>query len=725
MPASETRLSSKPEMRAPWPVVKAWLDAGCTIMPGTANKTPPKGFGRDMASFDPEVVKAWHSDSSYRSFLCLTGSESGLVVVDIDDHKPAFKPGHFPLESLESNRCWQTTINGGCQHLFRSGHGLDDLTTGQDACGSEGIDYRCNRGYVVIYEDPGFSGIKHCPADVADALLATVGTRKAKAGAKGSTAPGPTRDAPPPLTPDRQHDLQGMLARISPDCIESVWYQLIYAIRNTYGQDPAVEALARQWSDSSTGTRHKPLTDAQWQKYWHRNKTTLHGFPTLAKAARSGLPPANGHIRPNGHTKPVQAAVMPAVAQPAPPVQQRPAEPPVLELGRMSEVEILPTQWLWHHWLEQGTYVAMSGDAGTGKTTLAIDFAAKITGGGEWPDQKESALGGKKVLYWSDEEDIAVPAASIQAAGGDADLALFIKGKVENGKKVGFSLGRDVEYLCNAIESEGIALCILDPIISLASQQKDSYRDEQVRDSLAPLMAVAEKTGCLILGIGHPAKGGDGRKMLESFGGSKAWVNAARVFLYTVCNREDERCLIRVKSNHGPSGGGMSYMLQHRQQPFTSKSTGKVSNVITSRIEWLEFESGHADEINDRYCKKSDVKEKADDARNWLNNYLSGVRGFVARVSDIEAAAKADGMSVATIKQNRKLAGVSFSKQGNVSWWFITSDRPDLEAMAKLPPEMDPVEMPDAESGDSQGDSVQGDSPAEEADSVADDSAEG
>src|SRR5262245_47337012 len=76
-------------------------------------------------------------------------------------------------------------------------------------------------------------------------------------------------------------------------------------------------------------------------------------------------------------------------------------------------VEILPStafipqpiSWLWRHWLARGRLHLLAGAPGTGKTTIAMSFAASLSSGGTWPDGE--GVEPSDVLIWSGEDDLA------------------------------------------------------------------------------------------------------------------------------------------------------------------------------------------------------------------------------------------------------------------------------------------------------------------------------
>src|SRR6202011_2217019 len=53
-------------------------------------------------------------------------------------------------------------------------------------------------------------------------------------------------------------------------------------------------------------------------------------------------------------------------------------------LRRGDSITPEPVSWVWDGWLAAGKFHVLAGQPGTGKTTLALAFAATITAGCPW-----------------------------------------------------------------------------------------------------------------------------------------------------------------------------------------------------------------------------------------------------------------------------------------------------------------------------------------------------
>src|SRR5438876_1114835 len=79
-----------------------------------------------------------------------------------------------------------------------------------------------------------------------------------------------------------------------------------------------------------------------------------------------------------------------------PSAKEQPAEtqaarmkPPNLLIARLSTVEPRPLSWLWRHYVPRGMVSIVAGDGGLGKSTVALDLAARVSTGRPMPDGSE------------------------------------------------------------------------------------------------------------------------------------------------------------------------------------------------------------------------------------------------------------------------------------------------------------------------------------------------
>ena len=306
-----------------------------------------------------------------------------------------------------------------------------------------------------------------------------------------------------------------------------------------------------------------------------------------------------------------------------------------------AEIESRPIRWLWRYWLARGKFHVLAGAPGTGKTTIALSIAAAITRRAALPDGTLPTVG--NVLLWSGEDDPAdtlVP--RLRAAGADLSR-VHIVGDVGRGEDARpFDPARDLAALERQAERIGdVALLIADPVVSAVSG--DSHKNTEVRRALQPMVHLATRLDCAVLGISHFSKGTSGRDPVERVTGSIAFGALARLVLVTAKGEDDARLLARAKSNIGPDGGGFSYTLEQVE----------TDGLEASRVVWgTPLEGTARDLLGDAEAVGDSPR---DDAAGWLADALAGAE---VPVREIRREATAAGLSWRTVERAKAELGV-------------------------------------------------------------------
>ena len=316
---------------------------------------------------------------------------------------------------------------------------------------------------------------------------------------------------------------------------------------------------------------------------------------------------------------------------------------------KASSIKPEPVSWLWQNWLPAGMLTILAGQAGTGKTTLAMSIASAVTNGGKLPDGGVCQKNGE-VWVWTGEDSLPhtlVP--RLKAAGADLDKVRllthaidFSEGKEE---KFAFDPARDIEKLAVDFEvyrhmDKSPILLIIDPISSAVLG--DSHKNTEVRRSLQPLVDLAQASGCAVLGITHLTKGTQGRDPLERVTGSLAFGAIARAVWLTAKGSNDEndpkRVLTLAKSTCATDGGGIEYQIKQV----------KIENDIeTSTCEFGQTLKGSAKSII-AGLENEEISTKQDNCEAWLTDLLSSgkmLKKDVLQVGDL------DGFSKRTIER--------------------------------------------------------------------------
>lgn len=343
---------------------------------------------------------------------------------------------------------------------------------------------------------------------------------------------------------------------------------------------------------------------------------------------------------------------------------------PVVQITCAADIQPEAIRWLWVGYLARGKFHVFAGMAGDGKTTIAIALAATVSNGGRFPDGTRAPVG--NVLIWSGEDsakDTLVP--RLIAAGADMSKVHFI-GDVKHGDEIrSFDPATDIKAMADAATRIGnISLLVVDPVVNAVAG--DSHKNGEVRRALQPLVELAEKLGCAVLGITHFSKGTGGKNPLERVTGSLAFGALARVVLAT--GKIDEggtikRIFCRAKSNIGPDDGGFEY-------DFVQEELKNHPGIIASSIMWGNAVEGSARELlaEPDYRESGEHDTSAlDDAKEFLQELLAD--GELPQ-KQIQADAKGASHSWSTVRRAKSELFIKSVKSIDGWYWKLPVNMP-------------------------------------------------
>lgn len=337
------------------------------------------------------------------------------------------------------------------------------------------------------------------------------------------------------------------------------------------------------------------------------------------------------------------------------------AAPASVRLIRGDAVALEPVLWAWNGFLPLGMLTILGGAPGCGKTTIALAVAATMTRGGTWPDGSRCTEVGD-VLIWSGEDAHSVAAARLVASGANMLRVHFIDG-VTGTDGGAFDPGRDMALLeAEALKLKAPRLLIIDPIVSAVSG--DGHKSNDVRRSLQPVVDLAKRLGCAVLGITHFSKGTGGRDPVERITGSLAFAALARLVLVAAKVKADDggearRVLVRAKSNISADDGGFAYELERVEA---------APGVEGQRVRWLEALEGSARDV---------LADAEADAENEDGDSAADVESFVRSclaagplsAKTFKADAEGAGHQWRTVQRAAKRLGAESRKDGMQGGW--------------------------------------------------------
>ncbi len=225
------------------------------------------------------------------------------------------------------------------------------------------------------------------------------------------------------------------------------------------------------------------------------------------------------------------------------------------KLIRMSDIETEQVRWLWYPLIPYGKVTIIQGDPGEGKTSFVLAMIARLTTGKPLPEETV-VTEPISVIYQSAEDGLAdTIKPRLEASGADCSRVMVID---ESDKELTLC----DERLEQAVQETGARLIVLDPLQAYLGDNVDMHRANEVRPIFKRLCAMADRTGCAIILIGHMNKA-QGLKSSYRGLGSIDFRAAARSVLLVGRLKSDPtvRVVAHDKSSLAPEGKSIAFSL--------------------------------------------------------------------------------------------------------------------------------------------------------------------
>ena len=319
-----------------------------------------------------------------------------------------------------------------------------------------------------------------------------------------------------------------------------------------------------------------------------------------------------------------------------------------LKMIRMSEVQSQEIEWLWYPFIPYGKLTIIQGDPGDGKTTMVLNLAAKLSKG-EALDENMKVTEPVNVIYQTAEDGLAdTVKPRLELAGADCERIIVID---ESDK----SLSMVDERLEQAIVRTGARLLILDPIQAYLGGGMDMNRANEARDMTKKLGALAEKTKCAIILIGHMNKASGNKAAYRGMGSIDFFAVARSVLLVgRVEGESNTRAVVQIKNNLAAFGHPKAFALSE------------------DGFKWLGDYEITVDEVLGGITPKANKMEQAKQMLRELAETQSAVLS-----NEIFDWANELGISKRTLENAKKELGVQTRKINNAWYWELDKVKPE------------------------------------------------
>jgi hypothetical protein len=314
-----------------------------------------------------------------------------------------------------------------------------------------------------------------------------------------------------------------------------------------------------------------------------------------------------------------------------------------LKTFSMGDVQAEQVRWLWEPYIPLGKITIIQGDPGDGKTTMALAIAAAVTTGMPLPDS--SGSNSANVIFQTAEDGLAdTIKPRLGQLGANCDRVHVIDECEE-------ALSLADERIEQAILKMDAKLFILDPLQAYLGGA-DMHSANGVRPLMKQLGAVAERTGCAIVIIGHLNKKGSkaqyrGLGSIDIYAAARSVLTIGRIDV-----DEHMRATVHGKSNLAPPGVSQAFGLD------------PVNGFC-----WLgEYDISIDDLMSG---KRSAPENQFSRARRLIETALAG--GPIAAV-EIMQMAEEQGISAKTLNRAKTALGVQSVKRCGKWFWELPID---------------------------------------------------
>ncbi|HQU46675.1 MAG TPA: AAA family ATPase [Pirellulales bacterium] len=226
------------------------------------------------------------------------------------------------------------------------------------------------------------------------------------------------------------------------------------------------------------------------------------------------------------------------------------------EILRLDEIDGAETRWLWPERFPVGHVTVVAGEAGSGKSLLSAEIAARVSSGEAWPDAPDKRPAGSVVIVQSDRHLNAIVKRRLLAAGADPRRLAIVNR--DGGPHEGMT---PAEALLAKLESslDHVADCSLVVVDDLLGWLKAGPRpDEQAAlfDRLAELAARRQIALAVVWRLEKATRGGQARAL-------DALLSAAPVVWMLAPDpyRSDRRLAVCARNQLGRTADNLAFQV--------------------------------------------------------------------------------------------------------------------------------------------------------------------
>lgn len=356
--------------------------------------------------------------------------------------------------------------------------------------------------------------------------------------------------------------------------------------------------------------------------------------------------------------------------------------PAEIILQRGDTLKLVRVSWLWPGYVALGKVTLYAGNPDNGKSMAAMDLAARVTIGREFPDGAPNPVPPSEVMMLLGEDDLEDTAGPrLVAAGADMKKMIFPQTVIRpTNPNSEVRLDWDLPAIENNLDAHPeIRLLIIDPISNYLGDVS-MVAEQEARSILIPLKQMAKRRNLAVVIVMHLNKKNE-LDAISRVGGAMAFIGVARcswMFIRDASSAEgeikDTFSMARIKNNlTKASGSGFSYTITAKPIRLADGSSVDAPYIV-----WGEGINKTADDVLEekRAARHSEpgrpegTDAKVQEAMLWLERMLQGGPQTQKWLKD--HAIHEENISEATLRRAQKALGVRAYQKAREWFWELT-----------------------------------------------------
>jgi hypothetical protein len=227
---------------------------------------------------------------------------------------------------------------------------------------------------------------------------------------------------------------------------------------------------------------------------------------------------------------------------------------------------------------------------------------------------------------------------------------------IDSGASGAVDIRKDADALRDYIKAEGVALVYFDQLLDNLGSNTDSWKDKDVRDTIAPLRRIAQETDCALLCSMHPNKRGGSFR--DRISGTAAFNALSRSSMIVASHPDEDGrvVVVRAKGNYSVEPPAFEFRIEEETLTVAGRTitTSRITSIRETGLRWAD--------LLDATATRRQPDSDASRAKAMVSELFSN--GEVRRAADVLEHMEAEGFSKRVTQRARQDLGIRTWKDG-------------------------------------------------------------